>query len=37
MIFFGDLDNDILTGQNAGIQAYYIDDLIDIVKKKLGN
>ncbi len=37
MIFFGDLDNDILTGQNAGIQAYYIDDLIDIVKKKIGN
>lgn len=31
VIFFGDLDNDILTGKNAGIQAYFIDDLIDYV------
>ncbi|MFX1379868.1 MAG: HAD family hydrolase [Promethearchaeota archaeon] len=35
MIFFGDLENDILTGKNAGIQAYYIDDLIKVVKKKM--
>ena len=33
MIFFGDLENDILTGKNAGIQAYYIDDLIKFVNK----
>ena len=31
MIFFGDLDNDILTGKNAGVQAYLIGDLIDYV------
>jgi beta-phosphoglucomutase-like phosphatase (HAD superfamily) len=36
MIFFGDLKNDILTGRNSGIDVYYIDDLIDLVKKKNG-
>jgi len=33
MIYFGDLEKDILTGKNAGIEAYLIDDLIEIVKK----
>ncbi len=33
MIFFGDLENDLLTGKNAGIQAYLIDDLIKVVNK----
>jgi HAD superfamily hydrolase (TIGR01549 family) len=37
MIFFGDLKSDILTGKNAGIDVYYIDDLIDYVKKKIEN
>ena len=32
MIFFGDLENDIKTGKNAGIEVYYIDDLITAVK-----
>lgn len=38
MIFFGDLENDLLTGQNAGIRTYLIDDLIEyvnILKKKI--
>ncbi|NVM36484.1 MAG: HAD hydrolase-like protein [Candidatus Lokiarchaeota archaeon] len=33
MIFFGDLENDLLTGKNAGIEAYFIDDLIKLVNK----
>lgn len=33
MVYFGDLENDILTGRNAGIQAYLIDDLINHVNK----
>jgi len=33
MVFFGDLENDIKTGRNAGIDAYYIDELIDLVKR----
>ena len=33
MIFFGDLENDLLTGKNAGIEAYLIDDLIKFVNK----
>ena len=32
MIYFGDLEKDLATGANAGIEAYYIDDLINIVK-----
>lgn len=32
MIFFGDLEHDILTGKNAGIESYYIDDLIKLIK-----
>ena len=34
MVYFGDLKNDILTGKNAGIEAYLIDDLINLVIKK---
>jgi phosphoglycolate phosphatase len=37
IVFFGDLENDILTGHNAGIQAYYIDDLIELVNKIRSN
>jgi HAD superfamily hydrolase (TIGR01549 family) len=33
MIYFGDLEKDILTGKIAGIEAYLIDDLIQLVKK----
>jgi len=33
MIFFGDLENDLLTGKNAGIEAYLIDDLIKFLNK----
>jgi len=35
MIFFGDLDKDILTGLNAGIDVYYIDEIINLVKRKI--
>ena len=31
MIFFGDLQNDIQTGERAGIDAFFIDDLINLV------
>ncbi|MHA1986202.1 MAG: HAD family hydrolase [Promethearchaeota archaeon] len=34
MIYFGDLRKDILTGNNAGIDAFFISDLISIVNKK---
>jgi phosphoglycolate phosphatase len=34
IIFFGDLENDVLTGKNADIEAYFIQDLIELVKKK---
>ncbi|MFW9900724.1 MAG: HAD family hydrolase [Candidatus Thorarchaeota archaeon] len=37
MIFFGDLENDLMTGKNADIESYYIDDLIKLVNKKLNN
>lgn len=33
MIYFGDLQKDVLTGNNAGIEVYFIDDLIRLVKK----
>ena len=33
MVFFGDLENDIQTGKNAEIDVYFIDVLIDLVKK----
>ena len=34
MVYFGDLENDLLTGENAGIDAYLIDDLINPINKK---
>ncbi|MFX0036306.1 MAG: HAD family hydrolase [Candidatus Hermodarchaeota archaeon] len=37
VIYFGDLESDILTGKNAGIESYFIDDLINLVRKKLVN
>jgi HAD superfamily hydrolase (TIGR01549 family) len=37
MVYFGDLENDIKTGKNAGIDAYYIDLLIAEVKKSMPN
>jgi HAD superfamily hydrolase (TIGR01549 family) len=33
MIFFGDLENDIKTGIRAGVDTYYIDIIINLVKK----
>ena len=33
MIYFGDMEKDVLTGENAGIEAYYIDDLILFINK----
>ena len=32
MIYFGDLEKDLATGANAGIEAHYIDALINLVK-----
>lgn len=34
MIYFGDLRKDILTGENARIDAFLINDLISLVSKK---
>ncbi len=34
MIYFGDLEKDIMTGKNAGVEAYLIDDLINLVNIK---
>ena len=31
MIFIGDLENDLLTGQNAGIESFLVGEIIDIV------
>ena len=33
VVFLGDLKNDIKTGKNAGIDAYYIHELIDYMKQ----
>ena len=33
MIYFGDLENDLIAGANAGVESYYIDTLINYVKK----
>ena len=33
LIYFGDLEKDVLTGKNAGVDAFYITDLIDFVKE----
>jgi pyrophosphatase PpaX len=35
VIFLGDSDTDIQAGQNAGIDAFYIEELINLVKKKM--
>ncbi len=35
IIFFGDLEKDLITGKNAGIESYYIDDLIKLVSKTI--
>ncbi|TXT55538.1 MAG: Pyrophosphatase PpaX [Promethearchaeota archaeon] len=32
MVYFGDMKKDLLTGKNAGIDAYFITDLIEYVK-----
>jgi HAD superfamily hydrolase (TIGR01549 family) len=33
MIYFGDLEIDLLAGANAGVESYLIDDLINFIKK----
>ena len=33
MIYIGDLDKDILAGKNAGIDTYFVDDLINLVNQ----
>jgi len=33
MIYFGDLEKDLLAGKNAGVESYYIEDLLALVKK----
>ncbi|MBD3216171.1 MAG: HAD-IA family hydrolase, partial [Candidatus Lokiarchaeota archaeon] len=32
MLYIGDMKKDILTGDNAGVDTYLIDDLIEYVK-----
>lgn len=34
VIYFGDMEKDLLTGENAGIEVHLIDELINLVKKK---
>jgi HAD superfamily hydrolase (TIGR01549 family) len=34
MIYFGDLQKDVETGKNAGIESYLIDEIINLVNKK---
>jgi HAD superfamily hydrolase (TIGR01549 family) len=34
MIYFGDLEKDLLTGKNAGVETYLIKDIINLVKSK---
>ena len=36
MIYFGDLQKDLQTGKNAGIDSYFINEIIKIVKEKFG-
>ena len=33
MLFIGDLDKDLLTGQNAGIESFLVDELIELVNE----
>ncbi|HEC40725.1 hypothetical protein LCGC14_0653150 [marine sediment metagenome] len=37
MIYFGDLNKDILTGKAANIDVFLIEDLINYINKKKGN
>ncbi|MFX1327441.1 MAG: HAD family hydrolase [Promethearchaeota archaeon] len=37
MIYFGDLESDLLAGENAGIETYFIDNLISLVRKRALN
>ena len=34
MIYFGDLQKDIITGNNAGVESYLVEEIISMVKKK---
>ncbi len=34
IIYIGDLKKDVITGENAGIEAYLIDEIISLVNKK---
>ncbi|TFF90740.1 MAG: HAD family hydrolase [Promethearchaeota archaeon] len=34
MIYIGDLEKDVITGKNAGIEAYLIDEIINLVNEK---
>ena len=34
IVYFGDLEKDIITGNNAGIEAHLINDLINLVNEK---
>ena len=37
MVYFGDLQKDVSTGDNAGIDVYLIDELISLVKNRQEN
>ena len=37
MVYFGDLDKDVITGKNANIDAYLIDEIINLVNEKRKN
>ncbi len=34
MIYFGDLQKDIITGNNAGVETYLIEVIINLVHEK---
>lgn len=34
MIYFGDLQNDLRTGNNAGVESYLVEEIIKLVQKK---
>ncbi|MFX0026710.1 MAG: HAD family hydrolase [Candidatus Hermodarchaeota archaeon] len=36
MVFIGDLDKDLVTGQNAGIESFLVDELIELVNEFRG-
>ncbi len=35
MVYFGDVQKDVLTGERADVDAYFIDELIKLVNKKI--